>query len=259
MGDYEVFKKQIFTLTQIDLNAYKEKQMRRRIDSLITKHGIKSYPDYVAAIKANKDMFEEFVAYLTINVSEFYRNPEQWKLLEEKIFPYLFEKFGKTLKIWSAACSTGDEPYSLVMLLSKFIPLSQIEIIATDLDKQILEKAKMGVYAEKSLKALPQDFIEKYFEKIGANSYAIKDEIKKRVKFQQHDLLKDTYPDKCDMIVCRNVMIYFTEEAKIEIYKKFNKSLKSEGILFVGSTEQIVQPRDLGFSTSHSFIYKKDL
>lgn len=122
MGDYELFKSKIFQMTKIDLSCYKERQMKRRIDALITKRGIKSYDAYVNALRTDVELMEEFVTYLTINVSEFYRNPEQWKVLENEIFPYLFERFGNTLKIWSAACSTGDEPYTLVMLLAKFIP-----------------------------------------------------------------------------------------------------------------------------------------
>lgn len=256
---YEVFKADILALTKIDLNAYKERQMKRRIDTLISKSNITRYKDYVALIKSNSEKYEEFVNYLTINVSEFYRNPDQWKLLEESVLPGLFQKYGKSLKIWSAACSTGDEPYSLVMLLTKFMPLNQIEIIATDLDKQVMEKAKAGLYSVKSLKGLPDEFVKKYFEKITDTTYAISEDIKQRVKFQQHNLLKDPYPDKCDLIVCRNVMIYFTEEAKLEIYVKFNKALKDQGILFVGSTEQIVQPKELGFSSMHSFFYKKEI
>ncbi len=133
--DYEYFKKEILVLTGIDLNSYKEKQMKRRIDTLIAKHKIVGYDKYVAGLKANKDLFEEFVNYITINVSEFYRNPEQWKLLDEQIIPELIQKFGKNLKVWSAACSTGDEPYSLVMALSRHLPLNQSKIYATDLDK----------------------------------------------------------------------------------------------------------------------------
>lgn len=254
---YEVFKTDILRLTKIDLNAYKERQMKRRIDTLITKSNITRYKDYVALIKSDAEKYEEFVNYLTINVSEFYRNPDQWKILEDSIFPELIKKNGKSLKIWSAACSTGDEPYSLVMLLSKFVPLNQIEIIATDLDKQVMEKAKAGLYSEKSLKTLPDEFIKKYFEKINDTTYAISDDIKKRVKFRQHNLLKDPYPDRCDLIVCRNVMIYFTEEAKAEIYAKFNRALKDDAILFVGSTEQIVQPKELGFVSIYSFFYRK--
>lgn len=258
MGDYEKFKEKIFQLTKIDLSCYKERQMKRRIDSLITKRKITTYDEYVEAIKRDKEMLEEFVAYLTINVSEFYRNPEQWKIMENEMLPYIFEKFGSAnVKIWSAACSTGDEPYTLVMLLSKFIPMNRIKVIATDIDKQVLEKAQMGIYDEKSLKGLPKEYITKFFTKVGTKSYQISEEVKKCVEFKQHNLLKDAYPTNCDMIICRNVMIYFTEEAKDEIYKKFNASLKKDGILFVGSTEQIISPGDSGFATFKSFFYKK--
>lgn len=256
---YEVFKTEIFRLTKIDLNAYKERQMKRRIDTLISKSNISRYRDYVELLTKDKEKYEEFVNYLTINVSEFYRNPEQWGILEKSILPDLFQKFGKTLKIWSAACSTGDEPYSLVMLLAKFMPLNKIEIIATDIDKQVIEKAKAGLYTEKSIKGLPKEFVDQYFEKINDKTYAISEAVKSRVKFQQHNLLKDEYPSNCDLIVCRNVMIYFTEEAKQEIYVKFNKALKKDAILFVGSTEQMVQPKTLGFSSVYSFFYKKEL
>ena len=256
MGDYEFFKKQIYSLTQIDLNAYKEKQMKRRIDSLIAKNGITSYNEYVSAIKADKNKFEEFINYLTINVSEFYRNPEQWEVLEKEILPTLMQKTSR-LKIWSAACSTGDEPYSLVMMLSRHMPLSNIKIIATDIDKQVLAKAKEGLYNVKSLKTLPPDLMKKYITQVNEYTYKVSDEVKKCVDFKQHNLLLDPYPTDCDLIVCRNVLIYFTEEAKNEIYKKFNASLKKEGVLFVGSTEQIIQASTLGYATAKSFFYRK--
>lgn len=256
MEGYEKFKDDVFALTKIDLDAYKERQMKRRIETLIGKNNIKSYDEYVRAIKNNKSLFEEFVNYLTINVSEFYRNPEQWVLLDKEVFPRLIEKYGKNLKIWSAACSTGDEPYSLVMALSKFLPLNQIKIFATDIDNQVIAKAKVGLYNSKSIAAVPDEFKKKYFTKIGM-SYQISDEIKSRVEFKQHNLLKDTYPTGCHLIVCRNVLIYFTEEAKEEIYKKFNQSLVNEGILFIGSTEQIMQYKELGYGRYKSFFYEK--
>lgn len=254
--DYEYFKKAVFELTTIDLNAYKEKQMKRRIDTLIEKRKVVGYDKYVALLKSDKDAFEEFVSYLTINVSEFYRNPDQWELMDKEIIPELISKFGKNLKIWSAACSTGDEPYSLVMALSRHIPLNQIKIYATDIDKQILEKAKMGLYNDKSIENVPKDFKEKYFTKIGA-SYKISDEIKSRVDFHQHNLIKDKYPTDYHMIVCRNVLIYFTEEAKDEVFRKFNQSLAHKGVLFIGSTEQIINYKDIGFERKNSFYYDK--
>ena len=127
MDNYEKFKDEVLKLTKIDLSAYKEKQMRRRIDSLVEKRECKSYAEYVKLLSSKRDVFDEFVNFLTINVSEFYRNPDQWKLLTEEYVPELIDRFGKKLKIWSAACSTGDEPYSLVMALSKLIDINQIK------------------------------------------------------------------------------------------------------------------------------------
>ena len=254
---YEKFKRDILGMTKIDLNAYKEKQMKRRIDTLIAKNKATSYDEYVKLIKADKNKFEQFVNFLTINVSEFYRNPEQWKILDEKVFPGLIKKFGKNLKIWSAACSTGDEPYSLVMALSRHLPLSQIRILATDIDQQVMEQARVGLYNEKSIAGVPKDLRDKYFTKIG-NSYQIADEIKKCVQFKSHNLLRDPYPSGCHLIVCRNVLIYFTDEAKDEIYAKFSKALVSQGVLFIGSTEQIINYKDVDFSKQASFFFEKN-
>ena len=256
--DYEQFKEQVLALTKINLHMYKEKQMKRRIDSLIAKHKIDGYKSYVDAIKKDEKLFDEFVNYLTINVSEFWRNPDQWKILDEMVVPELIKMSGKNLTVWSAACSTGDEPYSLVMLLSKHVPLSNIKVLATDIDKQVLEKARVGLYNEKSLAGLPVEFKNKYFTKIGSSSYQISDEIKKCVDFKEGNLLADKYPTGLDLILCRNVVIYFTDEAKNEIYKKFNASLKPGGYLFVGSTEQIINYKELNFSSFKSFFYKKN-
>ncbi|MEZ3463771.1 MAG: protein-glutamate O-methyltransferase CheR [Lachnospiraceae bacterium] len=255
--DYEYFKKEVFALTKIDLNAYKEKQMKRRIDTLIAKHKVTGYDKFVGKLRDDKAVFDDFVNYLTINVSEFYRNPEQWRLMDKEIIPELIGRFGKNLKVWSAACSTGDEPYSLVMAFSKHIPLNQINIIATDIDKQVIEKAKVGLYNEKSIAAVPDDLKKKYFTKVGP-SYQISNDIKARVQFKQHNLLKDTYPDRCDLIVCRNVLIYFTEEAKDAVFRKFNTSLKPEGILFIGSTEQIMNYKEINYERKNSFFYIKN-
>ena len=254
--DYEGFKSEIYKMTDLDLNSYKEKQMKRRIDSLITKNGLPGYDEYVKQLKINSVMFNEFINFLTINVSEFYRNPEQWVVLEKEIIPMLLQK-SKTLKIWSSASSTGDEPYTLAMVLNKFMPLRDIKIYATDIDKGALDKAIAGEYGYKSVENLPKEFLDKYFTKQG-EMYKINDEIKRCVEFKQLNLLKDNYPTNFDLIVCRNVLIYFTEEAKIEIYKRFNKSLRNEGILFVGSTEQIIFCQKYNFKPLKTFFYVKD-
>lgn len=246
LGSYEKFKENIFALTKIDLSSYKENQMRRRIDSLITKNKIMSYDAYIELIRSNREKFEQFVNFLTINVSEFYRDPLHWDYLDKNIIPELVRKFGKNLKIWSAACSTGNEPYSLVMAFSRHLPLNQIKVVATDIDRQVIDAARVGIYNEKSIAAVPPDFKRRYFTKIG-DSYQISKEIKARVEFKEHNLLRDLYPSGCHLIVCRNVLIYFTEAARDEIYKKFNRSLVKEGVLFIGSAEQMMNFRELNF------------
>lgn len=254
--DYEYFVGEILKLTQIDLAQYKQNQMKRRIDALITKHKINGYNNFVTYLKKDSAALNEFVEYITINVSEFYRNPDQWKILTERIFPELVEKKGKHLKIWSAACSTGDEPYSLVMALSGLIPLSDIRIIATDISNEIIDKAKVGLYNEKSVENVPKEYLNRYFKRNGSY-YQISDEIKRCVQFKKHNLLKDSFIGGCDLIVCRNVLIYFTEEAKNEIFKKFYDSLNREGVLFIGSTEQILNYKTIGFDRKDSFFYSK--
>lgn len=253
--DYEQFKQQILTMTGINLSAYKENQMKRRIDAMIKKNQCSGYQPYVMLLKKNTKALQEFITYLTINVTEFFRNPTQWDVLEKDILPLLLKQ-KRTIKIWSAACSTGDEPYSLAMILSKLMPLSHIQIVATDLDEEVLSKAKAGSYTEKSVANVPDIFKQRYFtNKSGV--YTVNDELKRCITFKKHNLLKDPYPSQMDLIVCRNVLIYFTEQAKDEIYHKFHKSLVSNGILFVGSTEQIIMCQNYGFEPYKIFYYQK--
>lgn len=255
--EYEEFKSDILKLTKVDLNAYKEQQMKRRLLSLIDKHNFNGFEEYYKKLKVDKDLYEEFLNYFTINVSEFYRNPDQWEMMDKTVIPELIQRFGKNLKIWSAACSTGDEPYSLVMALSRHIPLNQIKIYATDIDKQVIEKAKAGLYAEKSIASVPADLKKKYFTEIGKNTYQISDEIKSRVTFRAHNLILNDYQKDFNYIVCRNVLIYFTEEAKEDVFRKFYASLAPGGVLFIGSTEQITNYKEMGYIRKSSFYYEK--
>ncbi|MGB7604407.1 MAG: protein-glutamate O-methyltransferase CheR [Lutisporaceae bacterium] len=253
--NYEGFKQKVLRLTGIDLSSYKERQMRRRIDSLIKRNNYDDYDEYFKVLTQDAKLYNEFINYLTINVSEFYRNPTQWEVLEKDIIPNLLKQ-RKNLRIWSAACSTGEEPYSLVMLMSKFMDLSSIKIIATDIDDGAVTKAIRGIYVPKSLESLPKDFVTKFFSKEGEN-YKINDIVKNCVEFKKHNLLKDIYIKNCDLIICRNVMIYFTEEAKAQIYNNFRESLTPYGVLFVGSTEQIITPQHYKLESIKTFFYKR--
>lgn len=255
MAEYKAFIDNVKRKTGIDLSLYKEAQMKRRLTSLYERKGYKNFGAFYEAIHNDQDVLNEFLDRMTINVSEFYRNKERWEILENKVFPRLLEQ-NKRLKIWSAACSTGEEPYSLAMVLTSHVPLRDISIQATDLDEGALERARVGLYAERSLANVPKKVVQEYFVNDGTH-FQVKDEIKRTVTFGQHNLLNDRYQSGFDLIVCRNVMIYFTEEAKDEIYMNFSKALKPGGVLFVGSTEQIFNPEKYGLESIETFFYKK--
>lgn len=256
MPKYEEFKVNLNRLINVDLNLYKEKQMKRRINSLLTRNGFKDFDDYFIGLKADAELLDQFINYMTINVSEFYRNPQQWDVLKNTIIPTLMEKKKGPLKFWSAACSTGEEPYSFVMLLSQFFPLRQIKIFASDLDEGAMRKAKEGIYTEKSVANIPAALKNQFFTKEGS-MLKISDEVKSCVEFKKMDLLKDPFPRGYDVIACRNVMIYFTDEAKDNLYNKFNASLNPDGVFFVGSTEQIISPDKFNFKPVKTFFYEK--
>lgn len=254
MDNYSFFVDKWKKMTGVDLALYKEAQMKRRLTSLYEKKGYGDFREFALALEKNEALLQETLDRMTINVSEFYRNYKRWEVLEKTILPLL--KPAKTMKVWSAACSTGEEPYTLSMILSRQKGLTDYQIIATDIDDKVLQKAKEGVYQERSLQEVPKEMKELYFTQDG-NRFKVKDEIRKNIRFQKHNLLADPYEKDFDIIVCRNVLIYFTEEAKEKIYHKFSGSLKNKGILFVGSTEQIFNPEKYGFQSTDTFFYQK--
>ena len=256
LPEYEDFTLKIKKMTGIDLSLYKEGQMKRRLISLYEKRGYKSFRDYYQAIEGSHEILNEFLDRMTINVSEFYRNYKRWEVLETRVLPALLSSSRK-LKIWSAACSTGEEPYTIAMILSKFMPLSQINILATDIDENVIARAKLGIYPERSLAEVPNDMKKKYFSQEQSGFYKVADDIKRTVTFKKHNLLADSFDSGFDLIVCRNVLIYFTEEAKVTLYNKFSQALREDGVFFVGSTEQIFNPIKYNFETLDTFFYKR--
>jgi chemotaxis protein methyltransferase CheR len=255
VNDYEQFITQVKKKTGIDLALYKEAQMKRRLTSLYEKKGYSSFQEYFQVLYRDQEILNEFLDRITINVSEFYRNYKRWEVLEKKILPKILQG-NKKPKIWSAACSTGEEPYTLAMVLSMFMPLSDIRIAATDIDENVIARAKIGIYSERSLQEVPNEMKKKYFTQEGS-LYKISDQIKQTVTFKKQNLLADSYGGPYDLIVCRNVLIYFTEEAKHILYNKFSQALNPQGIFFVGSTEQIFNAAKYGFEVEDTFFYKK--
>jgi chemotaxis protein methyltransferase CheR len=192
---------------------------------------------------------------MTINVSEFWRNANRWEILMNRFIPELLTA-NKRLKVWSAACSTGEEPYTLSMILHDLNILPATNVLATDIDEGALERARRGIYVEASLREVPQKFANKYFTKKDL-MFHVSDQLKQAVRFQRQNLLVDMFETNFDLIICRNVIIYFTDEAKNMLYQKFARSLRPGGLLFIGSTEQIFNPGQYGLEAADTFFYRK--
>lgn len=253
--EFMEFHKWVHKELGIDLTAYKQEQLNRRIKSLMGRVGVNSLEEYRDLIKKDEKHKQKFLDFITINVTEFFRNPDLFIELQQIIKDNLLKDSNK-LKIWSAACSIGCEPYSLAILLKRLTPNIKHNIIATDIDSTILAKAKNGEYAETEMKNVTDEDRNKYFIK-NNNLYKIKDEIKSLITFKKHDLICDNYDDNFDLIVCRNVVIYFNNDVKKIIYSKFSNSLKTGGLLFVGATESIYNYKEYGLEKLSTFVYKK--
>lgn len=253
--EYEDFKKKFLDLSGIDLNLYKH-QIHRRVHMFMRRWNINSYDEFLRILKSDKDKYKAFLDYLTINVSEFFRNPERFEILEKEVIP-LVMRSDRSIKAWSAGCATGEEPYSLAIIFEDLKIKKQPLILATDIDQSALDKARQGRYDVKQLQNVTPQRLEKYFLKKGENLYEIAPSIKERVEFKKHDLLNDPFDKDFDLILCRNVVIYFEKEVKEKLYHKFKEALRIGGVLMVGNTEQIFGYREIGFRSIKPFFYQR--
>ena len=255
MIDYQEFKKLAGQLVGIDLSEYKSQQMDRRIHSLMQSWELDNYDLFLEILKTNTLKYKEFVKKLTINVSEFFRNPERFMELWRRVLPELLAD-NTNLKIWSAGCSNGAEPYSVALIANELGVTDRVQIFGTDIDEIILNKAREGVYDYNDLKNVPSELVDKYFT-FKKNRYHLNDSIKNKVNFLNHNLLRDPFLNSFHLIICRNVVIYFTEEAKRNLYLKFYNSLVPGGYLLVGGTEPLLAYRQIGFVSISASFYQK--
>ncbi|MEN6436256.1 MAG: protein-glutamate O-methyltransferase CheR [Anaerolineaceae bacterium] len=261
--DAETFaqvKSSVKKILNIDLNYYKEEQVKRRLDSWLLRNNMPDWKIYFDKVTSNATEMSRFRDFLTINVTEFYRDTHHWKTLEEKVLPLLCKQANErksSLKLWSAGCSVGVEAYTLTMAMDKVASHTPYEIFASDMDRGALQKAKArGPYAAEEVRNLLPDQKNKYLEEI-AGKYYFKEQFTHSIRFFEQDLLMDEFTGGFDLIVCRNVVIYFTREAKDMLYMKFRNALNPGGILFVGGTELIPRPSEYGFTSQWMSFYSK--
>lgn len=258
---YSHVKGSVKRLLNIDLNYYKEEQVKRRLDSWLVRNNMTNWDLYFDMVTKNETEMARFRDFLTINVTEFFRDTRHWKTLQEDVLPFLLKQAAErksSLKIWSAGCSIGVEAYTLAILLDMASAQLKSEIFASDMDRGALQKARSrGPYLPDEVRNLTPDQKEKYLEN-NAGKFYFKEKYAHAVRFFEQDLLRDEFSGGFDLIVCRNVVIYFTREAKDMLYTKFRNALRPGGILFVGGTELIPRPQEYGFVSHWMSFYSKE-
>ncbi len=260
---YAQIKSSVKSLLNIDLNHYKDEQMKRRLDSWLVRSRFSNWNDYLRSLRDSADELQKFRNYLTINVTEFFRDPERWNALRREVLPNLLAHAAKDarlrggLRVWSAGCSTGVEAYTLAILLEETAPGKAHAVLATDIDHGALAKARArGPYHPDELRNLSPEQRSHFITP--APPFLVKESLARMITFREQNLLNDPFESGLDLIVCRNVIIYFTNEAKNLLYRKFHDALRPGGIVFLGGTEIMPRPGDLGFRNAGISFYTRD-
>lgn len=256
--DYQRFCSGIKGLVGIDLFQYRPGQMERRLRSFASRNGHKDLDEYLAALRRDASSRRPFLDHMTINVSELFRNPERFAELETRFLPELLSDAPRRpLRVWSAGCSYGAEPYTLAILLREAAPRAAHEIVATDIDETILSRARGGHFGAQDLQNVSAQRRRRWFEELPGGRFRAVTELRRMVRFSRLDLLDDPYPRAFDLIVCRNVVIYFNEDAKERIYERLFAALRPGGVLFVGSTERVNDATKRGWERPAMFFYRR--
>jgi chemotaxis protein methyltransferase CheR len=257
-ADFETFRKRARSLTGLDLRSYKAPQMHRRLSALLVRHRIASFADYARLLETDEQRRQEFRDFVTINVSEFFRDRDRFDELERHVLPKLLEGTGR-VRVWSAGCSMGAEPYSLAILLRELGAGRHHQVLATDIDQTILTRAREGAgYTAADVRNVGSARLARWFTCEPAGLYRVGPAPRVLVGFRQHDLLQEAYPSgPFDLIACRNVVIYFTDAAKEHVYAEFVRALRPGGVLFVGGTEAILKPNQLDLQVLGPGFYRK--
>ncbi|MGI6036985.1 MAG: CheR family methyltransferase [Limnochordia bacterium] len=251
MDSFAEFQQRFYFQTGLDLRCYKQKQMQRRIEQWMDRHDLSDYSQLLSLLHRDKAKQEEFLNYLTINTSQFFRDTSVFKNIAELIVaPWV----GKRPKIWSAGASIGAEAYTMAILLQE-AGIQSYHILGTDIDAPALAKAEAGSYPSSQVQGVPPALLQKYFTSEGGD-YQILPSLKRGITWQVHNLLRDPFPNGFDLILCRNVFIYFTWETQKLLLEKFCRSLRKDGFFVSGSSEQMINPEEFGLIRRAHCIYQ---
>jgi chemotaxis protein methyltransferase CheR len=257
--EYTFIKRKVLQLTGVDLDCYKSQQVQRRLKTYLVRSGQPDWHKFFHHIQNDPAAINQFKDYLTINVSAFFRDEDKFTQLQQTIVPELLRGH-PTLRVWSAGCSHGHEPYSLAILLAESTGFyRQHYILATDIDRSAVTRAQAGgPYSAEEVSKVPAPLLERYFRAQNDGHY-VTENLRRRITFRYQNLLSDPFERNFDLIVCRNVVIYFTSEVKERLYQRFYAALRPGGILFVGGTEVIPRTTQIGFETAGISFYRRKL
>jgi two-component system CheB/CheR fusion protein len=226
-----------------DFTGYKRSSLMRRVDRRMAQVDLHDYSDYLDYLQVHPDEFTALFNTVHINVTAFFRDADAWAVLTDRVLPELLAQHKGTLRVWSAGCASGEEPYTLAIVLAEALGIDEfrerVKIYATDVDEESLAHARQAVYTERDLRAVPPELVERYFEPT-AERYTFRKDLRRAVIFGRNDLVQDAPISRIDLLVCRNALMYFNAETQTRILSRFHFALAPGGVLFLGKAEMLL-------------------
>ena len=252
-ADFEQYRNLIYNESGITFTSTNRSILESRLRERLREKGIDSVRTYFGTISKDQGEMKNFLDSITTNLTRFFRNQAQFDALEKFVIPELINLKKATgsniIKFWSAGCSTGEEPYTIAMLMSEILPPNwKYEITASDISLKCLMTAKEAFYADNRIDGIPPNYLKKYFDKVDGG-YKVKTEIVSKIRFDYHNLKNDSGQRNLDIVFCRNVIIYFDDVAQTAVINRFWDSMGSKSFLFIGHSESL-----FGMATKFEFV-----
>jgi chemotaxis methyl-accepting protein methylase len=247
-GDFETLTRKISAYRGFGCASYKEKCLKRSIAVRMRARGVHTYDEYAKILDSDHAEYDRLLDALTINVTKLFRNWDVYASIAATVIPELWRRESEEIRVWSAGCSSGDEPYSLAILFHRYAAtagmlaqLSRVRILGTDIDRQCLAAAELGEFDESDFADTPDDLRRRYFSREAP--FAVTPTVRALVRFQRRDLLSEAPPienGRFDLVVCRNVLIYFDRDTQERLFHAFHEALAPGGFLVLGKVETLL-------------------
>ena len=250
-SDFSLYRNLIYNESGIHFTATNRSILESRLKEQLRNNTVPDVKAYFDIISKDKEELKGFLDSITTNLTRFFRNQAHFDALEHHVIPSLLKiKAGSNIiKVWSAGCSTGEEPYSIAMLLSEILPPAwKYEIVASDISLKCLMTGKEGFYANTRIEGIPENYLQKYFDKV-EGGYKVQSSIQSKIRFDYHNLKNDSGLKNIDVLFCRNVIIYFDEAAQKAVIDRFWDAMTGKSFLFIGHSESL-----FGMDTKFEFL-----